>query len=840
MKTTNKVSSFIGGLVIAFAITLFLPTAASATWGNYNHGSKNHDSSCNTNSHGSKNHGSHGSKKHGSHGSKKHGSHGSKAHGSHGSKKHCNVDCSKYEKLANKYQKLSEKYLNKYNATHCYTFYKKYLCFAKKAEYFKNKFDQCQANSTVDCDKYKVIADKYKACAVRYKRYADYYHNLYVRCGWYCYEYYSKCYMNKYNYFMNLYNQYMDKYNNCQAENIYGKVFGYVYEDANGNKQKDAGEVGKAGIVVSITDVNGDTQTATTDATGKYTFDRVINGKATITVTQDGLPTDATLYTDTNPSDFDILAGKNNNVGNDGYTLPAPLDTDGDGVPDVTDLDDDNDGILDVDEGNGLVDTDGDGIVDSLDLDSDNDTIPDNVEAQSTDGYAAPTGIDTDNDGLDDAYDVDNGGTPVTNPDTDNDGIVDALDLDSDNDGINDIIEVGQPDTDNDGMTDNSVGNNGLDDTVEAEDTYADTNGNIDNPSTLPNTQNPDTDEVDYRDASLPITVGTACGSVIVDGEGALNVTVNVLDADGVNHPEVTDADGKYCAENLPLGEATIKVDISTLPFGVEQVLGEDPNTITVEAKPDNDAGIDGFEVIYGKTCGLVKIDTNENNVHDSVDTGIKDVTVTVTDAAGIVRIRTTDSNGKWCVNALSAGLAKVDIDESTLPDDAVQVYGIDPEYITIIAGQYSSGKADGYVIQPELVCPTGFEALQMTIFTSGTNTSDNLQTTLPITLLNGASNIIFKNVQTSDKQDNIQPNEQFKIVAVDGNNNLLAETGYTTDINNVTHEDEFSDLGTLSLTGASEILLVHRADPVYGDNLPDGNSVTFRGLCYKFSSYNP
>lgn len=38
-------------------------------------------------------------------------------------------------------------------------------------------------------------------------------------------------------------------------------------------------------------------------------------------------------------------------------------------------------------------DTDGDGLINCFDLDSDNDGIPDNVEAQTTTGYIAPSGI---------------------------------------------------------------------------------------------------------------------------------------------------------------------------------------------------------------------------------------------------------------------------------------------------------------------------------------------------------------------------------------------------------------------------------------------------------------
>ena len=94
-------------------------------------------------------------------------------------------------------------------------------------------------------------------------------------------------------------------------------------------------------------------------------------------------------------------------TGGDGYTTPADTDssgtadylesgvdeacnlipdtdTDGDGIPDVTDLDDDNDGILDTNEGDDTIDTDGDGIPDNKDTDSDGDGCSDAKEA----GYA--------------------------------------------------------------------------------------------------------------------------------------------------------------------------------------------------------------------------------------------------------------------------------------------------------------------------------------------------------------------------------------------------------------------------------------------------------------------
>ncbi len=75
------------------------------------------------------------------------------------------------------------------------------------------------------------------------------------------------------------------------------------------------------------------------------------------------------------------------------------LDTDNDGVNDLTDEDDDNDGITDSNEG--TVDTDGDGIIDSLDSDSDNDGCPDAIEAGHTDpdndGYLGTSPVSVNN-----------------------------------------------------------------------------------------------------------------------------------------------------------------------------------------------------------------------------------------------------------------------------------------------------------------------------------------------------------------------------------------------------------------------------------------------------------
>ncbi|MEO0612205.1 MAG: Ig-like domain-containing protein, partial [Pseudomonadota bacterium] len=113
------------------------------------------------------------------------------------------------------------------------------------------------------------------------------------------------------------------------------------------------------------------------------------------------------------------------------------------------------------------VDSDGDGLFDHVDIDVDNDGIPDNIEAQATDAYIAPSGIgdpnvggsfvDVNRDGLDDNYDRRTGVTSTTTAategagngegltpvDSDGSGTADFRDINSDDEGGTDTEEAG-------------------------------------------------------------------------------------------------------------------------------------------------------------------------------------------------------------------------------------------------------------------------------------------------------------------------------------------------------------------------------------------------------------
>ena len=152
-----------------------------------------------------------------------------------------------------------------------------------------------------------------------------------------------------------------------------------------------------------------------------------------------------------------------------------------------------------------VCDSDRDGLLNTVDIDSDNDGIPDNVEAQTTLGYIAPTGTVNPLTGIYDVY-----GTGLIPVDTDGDNNVDMYDLDSDDDGLPDIEENGMAnlivtytDSDNDGLDNLFEGSNLNDPT--------DINDEIDDPtsSILPDVDNDlftggDLDYRDYFDGNPP------------------------------------------------------------------------------------------------------------------------------------------------------------------------------------------------------------------------------------------------------------------------------------------------------------------------------------------------
>jgi len=488
-----------------------------------------------------------------------------------------------------------------------------------------------------------------------------------------------------------------------------------VFEDSNTNGQQDAGEPGVSGVAVQLRNTSGAVLANTsTNASGNYSFSSLPAGTYVVCFTApsgrsftsantgaDGSDSDAN--TGTGCSDPITLAAGQSDTSVDAGLLPvvAPVDTDGDGIPNATDLDDDNDGIPDTTEAATALnggDTDSDGIMDSLDLDSDNDGILDITESGRT------TCSDANGDGrLDGTVGTDgipdcvqsspNAGTiNYSIVDTDGDSRPDFQDLDSDNDGINDVREANGTDSNGDAKADSPVNTNGVP-------------GSVPNAGLTP----PDTDgdgKADFRDldsdndAINDVVEGSAGSLPDTNGDGI--VDGNDTDRDGIKDP----ADGSTAFGDAG-DPAPVNTDASNDSIPDYRDLDSDNDGITdlresgvpttVDANndgkvddttdADNDgipAPVDGAPSTYGdannpalpdgnangtpdyrepaaqNTASIgdrVFEDTNGNGQQDVGEPGIAGIAVQLRNTAGVALSNTTtDANGNYSFGSLPAG----------------------------------------------------------------------------------------------------------------------------------------------------------------------------------------
>ena len=280
-------------------------------------------------------------------------------------------------------------------------------------------------------------------------------------------------------------------------------------------------------------------------------------------------------------------------------------------------------------------DTDNDGIDDYLDLDSDNDGIPDNIEAQATNSYILPNS-DTpatylSNKGVNSAY---LGG--LTPPNTDSDSNPDYQDTNSDNEGDDDTTEAGF-------VLLNDFGSNGLDSSREANDSYSDVNGNVNDPTVLPDT---DSDilsggDVDYRDKSIstPFSFDATASAndlaAYIEGPGITitNPTVTIGNAN-----QTATFDGAIQGKKLEIDRGILfTTGTATETFSNNNDNGSTTNQNTTTNDTDlasiangttNDPVIFEIDVILDNTATVLSIDYQfaSDEYNEYVCSGFNDV----------------------------------------------------------------------------------------------------------------------------------------------------------------------------------------------------------------------
>ncbi len=330
-----------------------------------------------------------------------------------------------------------------------------------------------------------------------------------------------------------------------------------------------------------------------------------------------------------------------------GYTAPSGIDTDNDGLDNTYDAtpttgDTGSNGVTPIN-------SDGDSIIDLLDIDADDDGIPDNVEAQSSRGFIAPSGIgdaitDANNNGVDDNYEIGGniGLTPVNTDGTDN---PDYIDSDSDNDTILDINENGDAentllgtDTDNDGL------DNNFDDNDDSNISGSTINDNH-NPPSAANLGDADNDfdtfgDFDYRDA----------------GANDIPMITQVYNFENEKWIEITNLGTLSIPENL------IRVQLYKDKTG-------DQTGVTSDVT---------FTITTALEAGKSVLFSNTGNVITNIDgTATLITNNSLTDFGGandIITISPANNDGSWqhrfdVISAFSDKTSYVRIDETLLPN---------------------------------------------------------------------------------------------------------------------------------------------------------------------------
>ncbi|WP_299795776.1 gliding motility-associated C-terminal domain-containing protein [uncultured Maribacter sp.] len=450
-----------------------------------------------------------------------------------------------------------------------------------------------------------------------------------------------------------------------------------------------------------------------------------------------------------------------------GYCIADPTaDFDGDGVPNSLDLDSDNDGILDIIEAGGsdsnndgevdyntpgdattLNDSNMNGLDDSLetiplsltnsdslggpnylDIDADDDGIPDNIEAQTTSGYTAPSGVatamaDANMNGVDDNYEAPGliGLTPVNTDATfpNSDIIPDYIDDDSDGDGLNDILENGDIDSSILGV-DADV--DGLDDAFDNIDDSAITGNTVNDGINPPNASNlgdeNTTGDLDYRDNDIP--------DADTDGDGIPNSSDLDDDNDGIlDTDETGDTDGDGIPDSLDLDSDNDGIPDITEAGGTD-VNGDGEIDYPTPGDPTSmvDANNDGLADEIA-TTPLPDEDSDNDGIKDRIDLdsdndGIPDVTEAGgTDANndGVIDTFATDTDSDGLADSVDpvgpatpgVPLENPDTDTDGFDDrtdtdsdndgipDVVEAGGIDPDNDGVIGtGPINDADGDG------------------------------------------------------------------------------------------------------------------------------------------------
>ncbi|WP_420631305.1 SdrD B-like domain-containing protein [Candidatus Leptofilum sp.] len=438
-----------------------------------------------------------------------------------------------------------------------------------------------------------------------------------------------------------------------------------IYADWNGDGTQDSpGEEGFAGVTVTLyEDANGDglidtvtdavIGTATTTATGFYEFTNLPAGDYIVVVDEDNLPYAAGGFQQT--EDPDATADSQTVVTLDGTTDNFTLDFGYQpvGTVSIGDLvwqDNDRDGIYDAGESgieNILVtlyeDQNGDGLIDPEDAviataltAVDGSYLFDNL----------PAG--------DYIVDVD-----TTDTDLPTDGYGNPYVLSTSNDPLSVTLSSGESYEEADfGFSVGSI----IGDLIWRDDNR---NGNYEN-------------TIESGIAGVDVNLYQD-----VDNDGLFSTSDILVDT------ATTDANGLYLFTSLPADNYVVTVITTTLPANVDTVPTGDPDESIPCTVCDAQTGqtLSPGQTFMGADFGFpvagvigdaVWVDLNDDGIYDQNETGLANVTVTITNSLGVAITTTTDADGYYLFAGLTDDTYTVTVNLADIPAGYTLSYDLD------------------------------------------------------------------------------------------------------------------------------------------------------------------
>jgi hypothetical protein len=182
------------------------------------------------------------------------------------------------------------------------------------------------------------------------------------------------------------------------------------------------------------------------------------------------------------------------------------------------------------------------------------------------------------------------------------------------------------------------------------------------------------------------------------------NVTVQILDGDGISQNVVTDANGDW-ATTVAEGTVVSTIDETDpdFPQDATQTQGDNPTTTTLIAGQNESEIPDGFftENQSGNLSGIVYEDLNNNNNQDPGEPGIANIDVEIEAFDGTLLTLETDADGFWSATVtIGQTTSTIDVTDPDFIDGAVQTQGTNPTTTFVGPSASVNETPDGFFLE--------------------------------------------------------------------------------------------------------------------------------------------